>query len=403
MAAGQAKIDKAAELQQGLADEESAEAEERIADRNVIAAEAESKVAQDELEREADIQIARQERDAQIAELQTAVDEAKQDVDPDRWWGSRGTGQKIAIIAASMLGGFTEGFTWGKVKNRALEMIDAAIDRDVRAQEVNINNARAQRGEMRGMVGILNGKLGELETAKSAFRAAAYEDMARRFKVLGENSQDQTVAKKAQAMVPALLERAGIRQQETADRWTKTRGGHQVIVQPTAAAGAQETKKAFGDAKQIDIAISMLDAYVGRTMDNRKRVGGKPIAEPLQEAARKLPIIGHAIPGTETGAIVGQGEGLAMEMARARGNPNVATKDMEAMVRKLFNINSDLPSAKQQLQDNFGDLEISAAAGFRDAMARGDRAAASRYMGVHQKARAILNKRLQEVQSAGAW
>ncbi len=59
-------------------------------------------------------------------------------VDPDRWWGSRNTGQKIAGILAAVLGGLVSGRTGGP--NQGLQMIQQAIDRDIDAQKADLQN-----------------------------------------------------------------------------------------------------------------------------------------------------------------------------------------------------------------------------------------------------------------------
>jgi hypothetical protein len=37
------------------------------------------------------------------------------------------------MVVAAALGGFTEGFTSGRVKDKTLAMIDGMVDRDIRA------------------------------------------------------------------------------------------------------------------------------------------------------------------------------------------------------------------------------------------------------------------------------
>lgn len=69
-------------------------------------------------------------------------DIASSKVDPEKFWASRSTGQKIAGIAGLIVGGFYSGFT-GR-DNPAEKMISQAIDRDVEAQKSNISGKQNQ-------------------------------------------------------------------------------------------------------------------------------------------------------------------------------------------------------------------------------------------------------------------
>lgn len=263
VAAGQEKIDRGAAVQLEAAEEEGAAAANRIEDRNDALAQTNADVEANAQRIDPAIDQARKDRDAYIAQVQQSVAEAKEEVNPDNWWSTRGTGQKIAVVAAAMLGGFTEGFTWGKVKNRALDMIENAIDRDIRAQEQSINAARAKRGEMRGLIGVLDGKLKDIELSKSAYRAEQYANLARLFDTMSANSKDLTTTKKAKALSGSLLMRSGEEQKDfaakVATRVNRTSGGHQVLVPQAKAAGAAAPDKKLRH-DWIEQARSLTDA-----------------------------------------------------------------------------------------------------------------------------------------------
>jgi len=84
-------------------------------------------------------------------------------VDPQRFWSQMPTTNKVIGLLAVAMGGFTEGFTQGRVKNRALNVLQRAIDRDVAAQKSNIAqriNALNLSGKQRQ---YLTGRLDKVE------------------------------------------------------------------------------------------------------------------------------------------------------------------------------------------------------------------------------------------------
>lgn len=73
-----------------------------------------------------------------VQELQTKVDEARSlKVDPYHWHESIGRGGRVAAAFAALTGGFAAGKS---NPNSAVNMMDAAIERDIAAQENNIRN-----------------------------------------------------------------------------------------------------------------------------------------------------------------------------------------------------------------------------------------------------------------------
>lgn len=65
----------------------------------------------------------------------TAKQLSQERIDPDRFWASRSTPQKLASYISIGLGGFIAGARGGQ--NMGLEMVNDAINRDIKAQEDN--------------------------------------------------------------------------------------------------------------------------------------------------------------------------------------------------------------------------------------------------------------------------
>lgn len=74
---------------------------------------------------------------------------AEEQVDPEKWWSDRSTGQKIAGFLAAIIGGLVQGRTGGR--NSGLDMINQAIDRDIDAQKHNLSAKRAEIARRTGV------------------------------------------------------------------------------------------------------------------------------------------------------------------------------------------------------------------------------------------------------------
>ena len=95
------------------------------------------------------------------ADAQSLIAQAKElgqrEVDPDRWWGSRSTGQKIAgFIGAAISGALAPGG-----QNQTLGLINQAIDRDLDAQVQSLAGQRAALATQQGLVGDLYRQTGD--------------------------------------------------------------------------------------------------------------------------------------------------------------------------------------------------------------------------------------------------
>lgn len=69
-----------------------------------------------------------------------ADDVLSQKMNPDHFWETRSTGQKISAAIGLVLGGIGAGLTKGP--NYALQVIDKAIDRDIEAQKFNLQQGK---------------------------------------------------------------------------------------------------------------------------------------------------------------------------------------------------------------------------------------------------------------------
>jgi len=110
--------------------------------------------------------------DAQVVEIMNRK------IDPDRWWNSRSTGQKLSafmgVIASGIAGG-QAGNNSGR--NAVLEDITHTIDQDIAAQKFDIENAQQGVGVRRGLVAQEYARTGDMHQAVEAVRIASLESV----------------------------------------------------------------------------------------------------------------------------------------------------------------------------------------------------------------------------------
>ncbi len=76
---------------------------------------------------------------------------ANEKVDPERWWATRSTGQKIAGFVAAVLGGLLQAQNRSD-RNSGVDAINAAIEKDLDAQKTNLGHRRGMLGERRALL-----------------------------------------------------------------------------------------------------------------------------------------------------------------------------------------------------------------------------------------------------------
>jgi hypothetical protein len=126
-----------------------ANAQEQAGQRGLTAAKAEGSREQAKLygEQANAERVLASESDEQLGRKRAHLDQMIADVqgdkvDPERFWHTRSTGQRIGIALAMIAGGFAGGWN-GTGKNGAADMLDRAVQNDIHAQEENLANKRA--------------------------------------------------------------------------------------------------------------------------------------------------------------------------------------------------------------------------------------------------------------------
>lgn len=191
---------------------------------------------------------------------------AKKQVDPEQYQKSLTGGQRFANFLAIALGGIGQAFGGGR--NNALDMINADIERNIIAQEKNIDNGRrgleAEQNQLAQYVKIM----GDRQAAKKALRADLLEEAQSRLDMfLARNEQQLVQANGAQL-------RAGIQEKVASNR-------KEMIADTRSAAAAQIAAQ----DKRFQQELQLYNAGIqNKEIDARVQIAGQQNAAARQKS-----------------------------------------------------------------------------------------------------------------------
>ncbi len=126
---------------------------------------------------------------------------SKMSVDPDRFWASRSTAQKIAGFLSVSLGGFFVGRTG---RNPGLEMMNQAIDRDIDAQKFAFQVQRDASQQKQTAFGMAMQKYQNVDAASAMARAAAIDSIQAQLAQAAALQKGTDAENRATAMIAQL-------------------------------------------------------------------------------------------------------------------------------------------------------------------------------------------------------
>lgn len=277
--------DQADVMRKGLREATDMELERRLAD----------KVAQDHV------------REAQAAYTKTVeAMKAPEKLDPDRWWNSRNTAQKIFAV---MSAGLTRGATLG--------MFQDAISRDIQAQQHDISNARIanqQKAEGQHNVYQMARQNGlDERAAYLTAEANAWDNVER-------SSKLAAMSAKAPSVIAAAQEQAALANQQKIEKLAALDGHLETQ--------AIERKKLFLENRKLDI------------LEMKKAGSGKPKAGKALEPAMKEKIIAAEegmqavdrmlkLLGPESSILGGVGDEITKRIPKTQANRNDKAVELE--------------------------------------------------------------------------
>lgn len=157
------------------------------------------------------VEDARQaEANTQYQKVQKAADEAAQagKIDPNHFWESRSTGQKIMAAIGIALGGIGGGLS-GHGGNVAMDVINKAIDRDIDAQKFNASHKQSTFQNQMGIYGMMRQRFGDERQAEAATRMAYLQNVEMQLKDTAAKYQSPEMQAKFNMLAGQLQQRQG--------------------------------------------------------------------------------------------------------------------------------------------------------------------------------------------------
>lgn len=122
---------------------------------------------------------AKEQQDA-LRFAETEMDTLNQEVretkiDPNAYWTNQNAFGKALSAISVALGAFAQGMSGGRVPNTALQLMNAAIEREIDAQKANLANKRASLADKRSIYAMARQRFGDAEQAENYTRARLQE------------------------------------------------------------------------------------------------------------------------------------------------------------------------------------------------------------------------------------
>jgi len=130
------------------------------------------------------------------------ADIAANPIDQTKYWADKSTGTKILALLSVGLGGYSAGYSGGK--NRALDMIKSAIDRDVEKQAAMLKSKQGDLTNLQSLLGDYYKELNDLPSAKAALKSAQLTATIKQAELFANQTKDATKKNEALALIGEL-------------------------------------------------------------------------------------------------------------------------------------------------------------------------------------------------------
>lgn len=202
---------------------------------------------------------ARQVERAELERRSTQLEQLNQElattkVDPDRYWKNKNGGAALLSMISVALGGFGEGFSGGKLENRGLQMIQQGIDRDIAAQQADLQTKRASIDVQRGLYSLARERFGDNEMAANFARAKMYEQAERAVQGIAMEAKGSTYETAANQLAAQLKYN-----REQSELSLKLQMAQAAQAAAAASAAQPRGMKAMGD-KELERLVPGLNA-----------------------------------------------------------------------------------------------------------------------------------------------
>jgi len=250
---------------------------------------------QRDIEQAREFEARRVNYEADMAKRQTEMDELRADIastkiDPGAYFSNMSGFSKMLSLFSVALGGFSEGYSGGRLKNVGLQMLDDAIARDVDAQKANLAAKRGKLADAQSVYGLARQKFGDDQAAMDYARARQYEQLANVAKRFQGEARTEELANKAAQLGSMFEDKKNILEQSIKQR----------TAQANELARARAAQAAAGPSlREIEqqLKVRKLAAETAQAESEAGIGGGAKMAKP-QDVARYVPGLG-AFAGSE--------------------------------------------------------------------------------------------------------
>lgn len=191
----------------------------------------------------------------ETARYRTMADEIRAtEIDPERYWKNKSSGQKVQSTIAMFLGTLGSGIAqMGGVNlpNYAWEKIQAEIQRDIEAQAANLDNKRAGLAAQSGLLGLVRQHYDDLDQAKAAAEATMLRNYASMTNSLALDSGRKDIAARGKALADLLDNAAARREQALQLQAAQTAELARQQAAAAAAAAAQAQSAQLADIANL--------------------------------------------------------------------------------------------------------------------------------------------------------
>jgi hypothetical protein len=148
-----------------------------------------------------------QEQSDKVARIANQVSEAAQ-INPNRFWADKGTGDKIAAAISIGLGALG-GAMQGTGKNAALDIMNRAIDMDLMAQEKNYQQKKDSLGVQQSLLAMYHQQTGDIQASKMLAKADLITNAQYALNSQLAGVQSKEAMAKGKMMQGVMMEEAG--------------------------------------------------------------------------------------------------------------------------------------------------------------------------------------------------
>jgi hypothetical protein len=292
-----------------------------------------------------------------------AADISSTKINPDAFWQSRDTGQRVSAVLAMALGGFYAGYT-GR-DNPVEKALNTAIERDIEAQKANLAKKQTELGYYMQQGHTLR-EAAQLATADSFQRTAAQAQLVAT-KLGGAMAGPQAAEASAK-----LLEKAQLLRQQVYVQ------GFEVREKALAMKLHMETLKANAEAKAGQAALAEA-ARTGRLPPQLEAQAPEALAKRLVHVAEERPVTRNGQPVLDAS---GKPQVVRTAVGRLALDEDAAKKARE-LVRDYSDANRVL-SKLIALREKFGAKEKLTPDAFNGAVSEA-RSNAKQYVTLYNK------------------